>query len=263
VKQILKLVLIISLHGNRVYQYETKTNIDVETAPYNYNTTTNVMSIATGPLDHPQPANLGPIPSTRMGPWKTFIDDYIRYSEIPFRKNILMVPLAAGGSSFQVRWNPGLRNYEIALKAMDQVMNESINPTKSYKVTAMLFNMGEADISLLNNDFKTDFITTYNSFVSNLNGFNVDVPVVLTQISGEYEHIRLIDTPMGINVSMQQEINARLVELANEYDKFQLAWTEGLTDKVDKIHIDIEGQRALGHRMFDKYMSVLCNICMF
>ena len=42
-------------------------------------------------------------------------------------------------------------------------MNESLNPSKSYKVTAMLFNMGEADISLLNNDFKTDFITTYNS----------------------------------------------------------------------------------------------------
>ena len=67
-----------SLHNNRVYQYETKGNIDVETAPYNYNATTYVMSIATGPLDHPQPANLGAIPSTRMGPWKTFIDDYIR-----------------------------------------------------------------------------------------------------------------------------------------------------------------------------------------
>ena len=246
-----------SLHNNRVYQYETINNIDVETSPYNYNGITNVMSIATGPLAHPQPAVLGAIASTKMGPWKTFIDDYIRYSEIPFRKNILIVPLAAGGSSFQVRWNPGLRNYEIALKAMDQIMNESLNPSKSYKVTAMLFNMGEADISLLNNDFKTDFITTYNSFVSNLNGFNVDVPVVLTQISGEYEHIRLIDTPMGINVSMQQEINARLVELANEYDKFQLVSTEGLTYKADLIHIDIEGQRALGERMFDKFMSIL------
>ena len=55
------------------------------------------MSIATGPLAHPQPAVLRAIASTKMGPWKTFIDDYIRYSEIPFRKNILMVPLAAGG----------------------------------------------------------------------------------------------------------------------------------------------------------------------
>ena len=152
-----------SLHGNRVYQYETKTNIDIETSPYNYNATTNVISTAVGPLQHPQPASLGAYVPTKMGPWKTFIDDYIRYSEIPFRKNILMVPLAAGGSSFQVRWNPGLRNYEIALKAMDQVMNESLNPSKSYKVTAMLFNMGEADISLLNNDFKTDFITTYTT----------------------------------------------------------------------------------------------------
>ena len=230
-----------SLHQNRVYEYETKTNIDIVTSPYNYNATTNVKSIATGQLHHPQPAVFGNYPSNKMGPWKTFIDDYIRYSDIPFRKNILIVPLAAGGSSFQVRWNPGLRNYEIALKAMDQVMNESINPSKSYKVTAMLFNMGEADISLLNNDFKTDFITTYNSFVSNLNGFNADVPVVLTQISGEYEHIRLIDTPMGINVSMQQEINARLVELADEYDKFQLALTEGLVYKTDLIHLDITG----------------------
>jgi hypothetical protein len=243
-----------SLHGNRVFQYETKTNIDVETSPYNYNATTNVMSIATGPLDHPQPAVLGPIASTKMGPWKTFIDDYIRYSEMPFRKNILMVPLAAGGSSFQVRWNPGLRNYKIALKAMDQIMDESLNPSKSYKVTTMLFNMGEADISLLNMDFKTDFITTYNSFVANLNGFDANVPVVLTQISGEYEHIRYINEPT--NVSTQQVINAELVELADEYDKFQLASTEGLTYKVDKIHIDIEGQRVLGERMFDKYMNV-------
>ena len=56
---------------------------------------------------------------------------------------------------------------------------------------------------------------------------------------------------------MQQVINAELVELANENDKFQLAKTEGLTYKVDLIHLDIEGCRALGTRMFDKYMSVL------
>ena len=62
---------------------------------------------------------------------------------------------------------------------------------------------------------------------------------------------------MGINVSVQQEINARLVELADEYDKFQLALTEGLVYKTDLIHLDITGCRALGERMFDKYMSAL------
>jgi lysophospholipase L1-like esterase len=52
-------------------------------------------------------------------------------------------------------------------------------------------------------------------------------------------------------------INTRLVQLADENDKFQLALTEGLSYAADKIHLDIEGYRALGERMFDKYMNIL------
>jgi hypothetical protein len=45
--------------------------------------------------------------------------------------------------------------------------------------------------------------------------------------------------------------------LADENEMFQLALTQGLRYKTDKIHLDITGYRALGQRMFDKYMSIL------
>ena len=56
---------------------------------------------------------------------------------------------------------------------------------------------------------------------------------------------------------MQEMVNTFLVELAEENDMFQLASTQGLSCKTDHIHLDITGYRALGQRIFDKYMSIL------
>jgi hypothetical protein len=167
-----------------------------------------------------------------------------------------MVPLGGGGTSFLNKWKPGLDNYEIAIKAMEQVWDTALNPADSYKVTAMLFNMGEADISLQNMNFKADFMTTYNSFLTNLEGFNNNVPVCLTQISGEYENIRYNDGDT-IDVSMQQVVNQALIELADENDKFMLTKTQGLTYKTDKIHTDMPGYRKLGERYYDTYCKIL------
>ena len=96
-------------------------------------------------------------------------------------------------------------------------------------------------------------MSSYNYMISNLNGFNATVPVVITQISGEYEHIN--HNTSGLN--MQKMINTFLVELADENDMIQLALTQGLAYKSDHIHLDITGCRALGQRIFNKYMSIV------
>jgi hypothetical protein len=89
--------------------------------------------------------------------------------------------------------------------------------------------------------------------ISNLNGFNATVPVVITQISGEYEHIN--HNTSGLN--MQKMVNTYLVELADENNMIKLALTQGLAYKTDFIHLNITGYRALGQRIFNKYMSIL------
>ena len=242
-----------SIHQNRVFQYDTKSNIDTINSPFDYTGSYSGMIPAVNRLRHPT-AYFND--ERKQGSWRTFINDYIRYSDIPFRKNIIMVPLGGGGTSFLNKWKPGLDNYEIAIRAMDQVWNKVYNPADSYKVTAMLFNMGEADISLQNMNFKADFMTTYNSFLTNLKGFNNNVPVCLTQISGEYEYIRYNDGDT-IDVSMQQVVNQALIELADENDKFMLTKTQGLTYKTDKIHLDMPGYRKLGERYYDTYCKIL------
>jgi hypothetical protein len=243
-----------SEHNNRVIQYKTRYNVDLGD-PTKYSSlgtngyNTNVYELAAGQLDYPE-LNY----DNKVGPWRTFMNDYITKSKIPFRKKVIFVPIAMYGNNFANNWLPTKNSHQIALMAVNQVFDETLNPAQSCLITCMLFNLGEGDIVSLNTNYKNDFITMYSNFVNYMVGFNDQVPVILTEISGEYE------TYVGAgDENMQSLVNIAIKELVNDDDIFNIALTGGLNYMSDRKHIDIEGQRLLGTRMYDSFAEIAYN----
>lgn len=237
-----------TLQDDRCKQFNTRYAVTLE-APHSTIIPLVPFEDAIGRLAFPEVND-----DTKRGPWKTFADDYIRYSGMPYKKQLLLVPTAMSGSSFIHHWLPTKPGFGITVSAVNQIMDPQLHPSQSIKITALLFNLGESDIVLYNVNYKTHFYEMYNGFLSQMNGFNSQIPVVLTQISGEYEpYINGSFTP---NIQMKSFINEKLFELATENEMFDIVLTGGLNYIADFKHIDITGQRILGSEMFDKYMTL-------
>jgi len=94
----------------------------------------------------------------------------------------------------------------------------------------------------------------YNGFKSTIVGFDESVPIILTQLSGDYDAINNTTIPPTY---MKKYINDVFTSLVEENDNFSMIRTIDLQFKTDARHFQTKSLRTMGHRMFDEYMKVI------
>jgi hypothetical protein len=231
--------------NQKVYQYDTKNNISSDGTAIN---SSNIISITETMLAHPVVATGSD--RLKVGMWRTFMTDLVSFGRLPARKKILLVPLANGGTGFSTgEWIPTGKQALTCVNALNDVLNPSNNSNNMWnKLNCFFWYQGEADIPLLNLNYKTNFLTTWNFYKTNIYSFaQQDFSKVFAEISADSQAIYFSD---GYNV--QKKVNKELQELANELSKGKFILTRNLThDPADGVHVDPQAQRDLGHLVFD------------
>jgi len=238
-----------SLFNNKVYTFDTNSNINTTTSPYEVETLD--VYVATNPLPHPEPVTTG-----RMGMFRTFCNDLVQYSDLPYRRNILIIPGAWGGTGFSANnWNKGNRQYEICKNAINAVLNPDYDESnKNNKLISFIWHQGESDMGSLNLQYKDQFLQMMNYFATDVYGdqFNNDLPVILCQVSGEYPQVNTTVTP---NIKMQKFINDYFQSLSDTYNNIKIVLTDDLNYLGDFIHVNRIGQRLIGNRAYDAFIK--------
>jgi hypothetical protein len=141
--------------------YDTNANIDNDAYPY--------------PATYEEPwlptqANLpfSP-PSFRdvVGLWKNFADDLITYTTLPFRKRVLLIPNAYGGTGFSDGiWNsPTQIGVGTVISGAELFLNPRDTNTNAMNVlSGFLWNQGENDINSKNMNYKANFLNMLNNY---------------------------------------------------------------------------------------------------
>ena len=241
-----------SLHENKLYQYETANNIQTST-PYNIIGTTisRVTNTASALLNPLETGNM-----SLFGLWKTLADDIIQYTSMPWRKRVLFVPCAKGGTGFAdgVWLNGTGYMYNITSKAMAEVLNPAVNTKNNLNVmVGFHWNQGEKDIENSNMNYKAHLMAAFSGWSLNVPKFDyTKCPIVLTEIGGNYYSEAYNTTPKPA-VNMPLFINNILSNLPAEYPNMGIVRTKGMAGiyKTDKIHLICGGYRYLGHEHFD------------
>jgi hypothetical protein len=226
---------------SKVYTYDTNANLS-NVYPY----------IATYEEPwKPTQANLpfGPIANRDVvGLWKTFADDLITYTTLPFRKRVLLLPIAYGGTGFsdgvwnsptQIGVGTVISGSELFLKPL------STNTNALNVLSGFLWNQGENDINSKNMNYKANFLNMLNNYQAYITGFNkLTTPIVVAEIAGN--HYDKIDYNVG-NVNVKDFINGQFREMENEYTNITAVKTLGLlSHRKDAVHYDQTAFRKLG-----------------
>jgi hypothetical protein len=196
-----------------------------------------------------------------VGLWKTFADDLITYTTLPFRKRVLLLPIAYGGTGFADGiWNaPDQIGVGTVISGSELFLNPGIGSTNALNVlSGFLWNQGENDINARNINYKANFLNMLNTYQTSITGFNkLTTPIVVAEIAGN-NYDRFESTTTGDYVNMKDFINREFRALENEYTNITAVKTLGLLtqryDAIEKaIHYDQAGQRKLGYMYYDAY----------
>lgn len=260
-----------SLYNGRVYKYDTYNNIlhtpgtisasnpYTPIAPYTTTANTIYQVTSTGAvanLSHPMDLGtgygLGVV--DRVGLWKTFADDLLQYATIPYRKKVLFLPCAIGGTAFANHWSPGMICYEVAKNVCNAVLDPSISALNGLNVLGgMLWNQGENSCAELDTNFKNNFLGMKQGFETDIHGFTPSTPIVVAQVAGNFYDTFIAPTPSP-GVSMKQLVNMSYAELAETYANIALVYTLGDSPfQTDLKHMLSSAYRTLGHRYYDAY----------
>jgi hypothetical protein len=190
-----------------------------------------------------------------VGLWKTFADDLITYTTLPFRKRVLLLPIAYGGTGFTNNvWNaPDQYGVGTVVSGSELFLNPNSTNTNGLNVlSGFLWNQGESDMSNIN--YKANFLNMLDTYQTSITGFNkLTTPIVVAEIAGN-NYDRFETTVNGVYVNMKDFINREFRALENEYTNITAVKTLGLlTHQVDATHYDQAGQRKLGYMYYDAY----------
>jgi hypothetical protein len=170
-----------------------------------------------------------------VGLWKTFADDLITYTTLPFRKRVLLLPIAYGGTGFSDSfWNePTQIGVGTVISGSELFLNPNSTNTNALNVlSGFLWNQGENDINGRNINYKANFLNMLNTYQLRITGFNkLTTPIVAEDF-----------------------INRQFRALKNEYTNITAVKTLGLlSHRDDATHYDQTGQRKLGYMYYDSY----------
>jgi hypothetical protein len=192
-----------------------------------------------------------------VGLWKTFADDLITYTTLPFRKRVLLLPIAYGGTGFSNNvWNaPEQIGVGTVISGSELFLNPNSTNTNALNVlSGFLWNQGEDDINSRNINYKANFLNMLNTYQTRITGFNkLTTPIVVAEIAGN-NYDRYESTVTGVNVNMKDFINRQFRALENEYTNITTVKTLGkLTHRDDAVHYDQTALRKLGYMYYDAY----------
>ena len=232
-----------SLQDGRVFQYDTASNIDYD-GSQNEILGSSIIQ-ATKNLRHPNPSK----DAEKTAIWKTFCDDLIQSGNIPYRKKILLVPVAANGTHFLTSWSPTQPRYKATVLATNDAM--LTNPWNT--LSGFLWNQGESSAANYDLSYNLHFLGMLAGYQTEITGFKNDLPIIFAEIAGNAFDQYVADN----GTKMKQFVNAKFVELEAENSNMYLVKTLGkyhLT--VDDTHYNSESLRGLGHDYYDGFCAI-------
>lgn len=197
----------------------------------------NTIIDAAVPLDH-----IGNDSAPQYGPGLAtkFCIDYA--ADNP-NVNILLVPCAEGGTSFQANdWNQGDPNYNDLVNRTNQVFIE--NPT--YKLKAILWHQGESDSG--NSGYETDLDTFISNVRTDITVADANTPIIL---GGQL--------PSWIDSSSNNLAVYNIVkDTPNRVSNTAFADSRVPTDLtgIDAFHFSSSSSLTLGERYYEAYKTL-------
>lgn len=221
----------------RVFQYNTTTN-----TPDPGTVVATTVSAATNPLNMPV------VRTGSTGFWKSFCEDMLKYSNLPFRRKILLVPCANPGQNIAF-FKSGAQGGETIKNAT----NSALNLSTLNRLTAFLWHQGENDIQEQNLNYKADFLAVIANFQSTITGFTSTLPKITGEVSALY-----YDTFLSADglTHMKTFHRQKMQEICTADASYRYVRTNDLT-YYDGSHFDAPAQRVIGSRYFDAMIDVL------
>lgn len=163
-------------------------------------------------------------------------------NNLPDSISILLIPAAVGGSSV-AQWLGDSTHRNVKLLTNFQ---SKVELAKSYgSIKGILWHQGESDANpagISNYELKlSNLFEVFRTIVG-----NKSLPILVGSL-GSYSSDK----------KNWELINERILDLAKKDSVTYVIPTFDLKDKGDKIHFDSEGQRRMGERMADKFLSTL------
>jgi hypothetical protein len=164
--------------------------------------------------------------------------------KVPKNVSILMLPLAVGGSSSRQWLGDSLhRNVKLLSNFRKRVEHAS----KYGTVKAILWHQGESDTG---EESIPGYDVRMKDLFKILRGYcgKRSLPILVGEL-GAYS-----DSP-----DQWKKINASIHKLASSDKNIHVIPTGDLKSKEDKIHFNSEGQRQMGKRMAEVFLSLVKN----
>lgn len=169
-------------------------------------------------------------PVNSTGFWKTCFESQ-QALLVPFRRRILLLPLAAGGTGFSDHdWNPGDPKYDLAVRVINHAV--SLNPMNT--LDGILQVLGEWDSNDQNSMFQYDMARMYNGLLRDVPSMNNFVPFVAAGIKGS-----------AAGATWVTNINTALQSFTTEGPNYQFVDVSTLTLR-DTYHYIASSYRTLG-----------------
>lgn len=225
-----------SIIEGKVFAYKTNTNIDSSG-----NVAMSTIVAATDPLPHPTTV------AGCTGFWLQFSRDIVQFSNRPFRRKLLVVPVSVAGSIMN-SWNPvdGI-NYVRSVSAI----RDALNVNKLNKLQAYLWNQGESEITGLNLNYKTQLLAMITGYQSVIPQFGSLLPKVMAEVSSGY-----YDPYFNGLTHMKTYVKSQMLEICDADPSWHYIFTSDLTF-AGNLHYDAVSYRKLGARYADEYISIL------
>ena len=251
-----------SLYDNRVYYWDTYnnftySNFGLTTAAAAIKPTTAIFKLNTMTLPFIQ-VGLGGSHATNCCMARTLINNILEYGSIPYRRRLLILPLAYTGTGF-IDGGGGGFGYHGVGKLLREATKASLNDimikNPNTKIMMFAWNQGEYDMLCLNRNYKTDFLNMINEFEKTIKGFTKDIPKIMALPSGYLE--QYMDTTTTPPTYMKPYIHKQLIEIAMSHPSYGLVDLRDAEYLSDRLHLTNTSVRMAGEKYFDAYCKVV------
>lgn len=186
---------------------------------------------------NPDRAIFKPEMASGVGLAASFADDLQKHLDAP----VGLIPCADGGTRIS-QWMPGEVLFDHAVMMTELALRTS-------KLGGIIWHQGESDC--VHGDierYSRDLITMLTALRRRLNAEHL--PLVLGELSlkTDRERHHLGDWP--------EKVNAALPDIVRALPNSALVSADGLCIQEDGIHFDARSLREMGHRYFEKFISI-------